>query len=138
KEKDPHSPVQKGLFHVLFLGVFDYSSAKSWAPVVAIRKTLKTNKLEAFIVSHTLWGIIMLTAFNLVVFGPKYGSILSLINFMISPVFAVGGVNGFAHWFGYKNHVYHDNSRNLGFVFPLNFLICGELDHNNHHAHPRS
>ncbi|MEX1100159.1 MAG: hypothetical protein WEB87_07025, partial [Bacteriovoracaceae bacterium] len=30
------------------------------------------------------------------------------------------------------------NSRNLGFVLPLNFLICGELDHNNHHAHPKS
>lgn len=138
RPKDPHSPVQKGIWHILFLGVFDYTKAKSSEPVLKIRKTLRKNKLEGFIARHTLLGLVLTTLFNLVVFGPTYGSILSLINFSISPIFAVGGVNGFAHWFGYKNHQYRDNSRNLGFVFPLNFLICGELDHNNHHAHPKS
>lgn len=136
--KDPHSPVQKGIWHILFLGVFDYTKAKSSEPVVKIRKTLKTNALERFIANYTLSGLVFMTLVNLVLFGPLYGSILSVINFSISPIFAVGGVNGFAHWFGYRNHNYKDNSRNLGFVFPLNFLICGELDHNNHHAHPRS
>ncbi|MBC76497.1 MAG: hypothetical protein CME64_10835 [Halobacteriovoraceae bacterium] len=136
--KDPHSPVQKGLMHILFLGVFDYTKAKNSEPILKIRKTLKRNKLEQFIADHTLLGLVLTTLFNLVLFGPFYGSIISLINFSISPIFAVGGVNGFAHWFGYKNHAYKDNSRNLGFLFPLNFLICGELDHNNHHAHPKS
>ena len=136
--KDPHSPVQKGIWHILFLGVFDYTKAKGSEPVQKIRKTLKRNKLEQFIADHTLWGLIIFTFFNLVMFGPFYGSLIALINFSISPIFAVGGVNGFAHWFGYKNHEYKDNSRNLGFIFPLNFLICGELDHNNHHAHPKS
>lgn len=138
KEKDPHSPVQKGIFHILFLGVFDYTKAKKSLPVSKIRKTLKRNKFEQFIADHTLMGVVSLTAFNLAVFGPKWGTIISLINFSVSPIFAVGGVNGLAHWWGYKNHNYPDNSRNLGFVFPLNFLICGELDHNNHHAHPKS
>jgi stearoyl-CoA desaturase (delta-9 desaturase) len=138
KEKDPHSPVQKGLMHVLFLGVFDYAKARESIPVMKIKNTIKRNKLEQFIADNSLVGVIILTTFNLIMFGPKYGSILSLINFLVSPVFAVGGVNGFAHWWGYKNHNYHDNSKNLGFVFPLNFLICGELDHNNHHAHPKS
>tara|TARA_B100001971_G_scaffold215192_1_gene259838 strand:- start:90488 stop:91573 length:1086 start_codon:yes stop_codon:yes gene_type:complete len=138
KKEDPHSPVQKGLLHILFLGVFDYSNAKTSEPVLRIRKTIRRNKLEQFIADHTLMGLVILTAFNLIMFGPLYGSILSVINFSVSPIFAVGGVNGFAHWVGYKNHNYHDNSRNLGFVFPLNFLICGELDHNNHHAHPTS
>lgn len=138
KEKDPHSPVQKGLMHVLFLGVFDYAYARGSEPVMKIRKTLKRNKLEQFIADHTLLGLIMLTAVNLVLFGPLFGTIISVINFSVSPIFAVGGVNGLAHWWGYKNHNYHDNSRNLGFLFPLNFLICGELDHNNHHAHPKS
>jgi len=63
---------------------------------------------------------------------------LALINFSISPLFAVGGVNALAHWLGYKNHKSGDNSRNIGFLFPLNFIICGELDHNNHHAHQKS
>jgi stearoyl-CoA desaturase (delta-9 desaturase) len=138
KPEDPHSPVQKGILHILFLGVFDYSKAKESEPVLRIRKTIRRNKFEQFIADHTLLGIVCLTLFNLLIFGPLYGSIISLINFSISPIFAVGGVNGFAHWFGYKNHNYHDNSRNLGFVLPLNFLICGELDHNNHHAHPTS
>ncbi len=138
KEKDPHSPVQKGLFHVLFLGIFDYAKARVSDPVVRIRKTIKRNKLEQFMADHTLLGAIILSAINLILLGPVYGTILSLINFSVSPIFAVGGVNGFAHWWGYKNHNYHDNSRNLGFLFPLNFLICGELDHNNHHAHPKS
>ena len=138
KEKDPHSPVQKGIWHVLFLGVFDYTRAKNSEPVRKIRKTLKRNKLEQFIADHTLMGLVILTTFNLIVFGPTYGSIISILNFSVSPIFAVGGVNGLAHWWGYKNHNYPDNSRNIGFLFPLNFLICGELDHNNHHAHPKS
>ena len=136
--KDPHSPVQKGLLHILFLGVFDYSKAKNSEPVLKIRKTLKRNKLEQFMADHSALGLGITTLFNLIMFGPFYGTIASLINFSISPIFAVGGVNGFAHWFGYKNHPFKDNSRNLGFLLPLNFLICGELDHNNHHAHPKS
>lgn len=138
KEKDPHSPVKKGLLHVLFLGIFDYAKARTSEPVIKIRKTLKRNKFEQFVADHTLTGAVILTAINLVLFGGFFGTIISLINFSVSPIFAIGGVNGFAHWIGYKNHNYHDNSRNLGFVFPLNFLICGELDHNNHHAHPKS
>lgn len=138
KEKDPHSPVQKGLLHVLFLGVFDYTKAKTSEPVLKIRKALKRNKVEQFLADYTLFGPVLLTLINLILFGSFYGSILSVINFSVSPIFAVGGVNGLAHWIGYRNHNYHDNSRNLGFFLPLNFLICGELDHNNHHAHPKS
>ena len=138
KEKDPHSPLHKGLIHALFLGVFDYTKAKSWPEVEKIKKTLPTNKLESFIHAHSFVGPTLLTILNLFVFGLFWGSVLSVINFLVSPLFAVGGVNALAHWWGYKNHVTEDNSRNLGFLFPLNFIICGELDHNNHHAHMRS
>ncbi len=137
-EKDPHSPVTKGLMHVLFLGVFDYTKAKSSPDVERIKKTIKTNKLEKFIYDNPFVGPAIMTVFLMIVFGPWWGAALSAINFMISPVFAVGGVNALAHWFGYKNHDYDDNSRNLGFIVPLNFLVCGEMDHNNHHAHQRS
>lgn len=136
--KDPHSPVHKGLMHVLFMGVFDYSDAKTWPEVMKIKKTIKINTLERFMHKNSFTGPIVLTTILMITFGPWWGSVLGLINFMISPVFAVGGVNALAHWFGYKNHDYDDNSRNLGFIFPLNFLVCGEMDHNNHHAHQRS
>jgi stearoyl-CoA desaturase (Delta-9 desaturase) len=136
--KDPHSPVQKGILHTLFLGVFDYTEAKSWPEVLKIKKTIPTNKLETFIHSNPFTGPYFFSLIMIVMFGPVWGAVISVLNFMVSPMFAVGGVNALAHWWGYRNHVTTDNSRNLGFLLPLNFIICGELDHNNHHAHMRS
>lgn len=138
QEKDPHSPVQNGIWHALFFGVFDYSKAKSWPEVERIKRTISTNKLEAFIHKHPFVGPFFMTLMLLIAFGPKWGALVAVLNFLVSPMFAVGGVNALAHWFGYRNHVTTDNSRNLGFLVPLNFIICGELDHNNHHAHMRS
>ncbi|HXH30453.1 MAG TPA: fatty acid desaturase [Bacteriovoracaceae bacterium] len=138
QEKDPHSPVQKGLLHVLFMGVFDYAEAKSWPEVMKIKKTIPTNKLEAFMHKNSFTGPFILTLIMIVLFGPIWGGVLGVLHFLISPIFAVGGVNAIAHWLGYRNHLTTDNSRNIGFIFPLNFLTCGEMDHNNHHAHMRS
>lgn len=138
QEKDPHSPKHKGLAHVFFLGAYDYTQAKDQPDVLKIRSRLSTTPFEVFMSKHQLMGPIITMALLMVSFGVKWGTILGVINFLISPVFAVGGVNAIAHWWGYKNHQTKDNSRNIGFLFPLNFLICGELDHNNHHAHQKS
>jgi stearoyl-CoA desaturase (delta-9 desaturase) len=138
QEKDPHSPLQKGLLHALFFGVFDYTKAKSWPEVEKIRRTIPTNKLEAYMYKNSFVGPVFLTFITIVMFGPLWGAGVAVLNFLVSPIFAIGGVNALAHWWGYRNHVTSDNSRNLGFLVPLNFLICGELDHNNHHAHMRS
>ncbi len=137
-EKDPHSPVQKGIWHVLFLGVFDYAEAKSWPEVMKIKKTIRTNRLEAFMHNNSFTGPFILTFIMILLFGPIWGGVIGILHFLISPVFAVGGVNAIAHWFGYRNHVTTDNSRNIGYLLPINFLVCGEMDHNNHHAHMRS
>lgn len=138
QDKDPHSPLKKGLWHALLLGVFDYTAAKSWPEVQKIKRTIPTNKLEAFMFRNSFTGPVILTGVTLVLFGPLWGLLISVLNFLVSPIFAIGGVNALAHWWGYRNHVTTDNSRNLGFLVPLNFIICGELDHNNHHAHMRS
>jgi stearoyl-CoA desaturase (Delta-9 desaturase) len=138
QEKDPHSPLKKGIWHAMFLGVFDYTKAKSWPEVEKIKKTIPTNKLEAYIHKHSFVGPFIMTLSMIFLFGPIWGGVVALLNFLVSPLFAVGGVNAIAHWWGYRNHVTTDNSRNIGFLFPLNFIICGELDHNNHHAHMRS
>lgn len=137
-DKDPHSPVTKGLAHVLFLGVFDYTKAKSNPDVLKLRAKLPENKMEAFYAKNLFLGPSIGVFLFMVVFGVKWGSLLSVVNFLISPIFAVGGVNALAHYFGYRNHRTNENSRNLGFIAPLNFMICGELDHNNHHAHQKS
>lgn len=138
QERDPHSPLHKGLAHALLLGVFDYTKAKSWPEIEKIKKTIPTNKLESFIHNNSYVGPVILTGLMLVLFGPIWGAVVAVLNFLVSPIFAVGGVNALAHWWGYRNHGTSDNSRNLGFIVPLNFIICGELDHNNHHAHQKS
>lgn len=138
QEKDPHSPLAKGIWHALFFGVFDYTKAKSWPEIERIKKTIPTNRLEAFMHNNSFVGPFILTLGIIALFGPLWGGLVAVLNFLVSPIFAVGGVNALAHWVGYRNHVTTDNSRNLGFLFPLNFLTCGELDHNNHHAHMRS
>lgn len=135
---DPHSPVQKGLARVFFLGVADYSRAKSDPEVLRIRKRLPVNALESYIANHLFIAPVLLGLILMVAFGPAWGLILMATTFLISPIFAVGGVNALAHWFGYRNYQSTDNSRNLGFLFILNWMICGELDHNNHHSHPSS
>ena len=138
KDLDPHSPVKKGFWHVFFKGALDFNDAKYSEPVQKIRKHIKLNRYEKFIAENSMFGPYVLTALILVLFGPIYGTIICLLNYVTSPLFAIGGVNALAHWWGYKNHKSGDNSRNIGFLFPLNFLTCGELDHNNHHGNQKS
>ena len=138
KPKDPHSPVQKGFWHVLLFGAIDYVEAKNSKDVVAIADRLPMSIFEVFLKDNMALGIIIMSVINFALFGLQWGWTFNIINYLISPIFAVGGVNTLAHWFGYRNHKSGDNSRNLGFVFPLNFMICGELDHNNHHGHQKS
>jgi fatty-acid desaturase len=136
--KDPHSPKHKGLLHVFFLGAYDFSLAKHWPEVLKIRNRLSASAYEKFIAENLFLAPILLSVGLMFVFGPLYGSILAIMNFAITPVFAVGGVNALAHAFGYKNYDSKDESRNLGFLFFLNWIIAGELDHNNHHKFPKS
>ncbi|NDG85039.1 MAG: hypothetical protein EBX52_08390 [Proteobacteria bacterium] len=136
--KDPHSPSQKGLARVFFLGALDYSRAKSDPEVLKIRARIPANSYERFISRNLLMAPIVMGAVFMILFGPAYGLTLSGLLFSISPVFAVGGVNALAHAFGYQNYDAKDESRNLGFLVPLNWIICGELDHNNHHKFPKS
>lgn len=140
KEKDPHSPVHKGFWHVFFLGSWDYNNAKAEEPVKRIKATMikHENRFERFIDNNSLFGPYMFTLILLILFGVQLGSIIAIVGFAVSPIFAIGGVNAIAHYIGYKNHKSGDNSRNIGFLVPLNFLICGELDHNNHHGNQKS
>jgi stearoyl-CoA desaturase (delta-9 desaturase) len=136
--KDPHSPSQKGLWHVFFFGALDYSRAKTWPEVLKIRARLPATPFEAYISRHLFQGPVFMGALLMVLFGPFFGSLLTAMIFSISPIFAVGGVNALAHAFGYQNYDSKDESRNIGFLFFLNWIICGELDHNNHHKYPKS
>ena len=138
QELDPHSPKHKGFARIFFLGVYDYVLAKEMPEVVKLRKKIPEDGFEAFLKNNPLIGPIFTASVLTIAFGPAWGALLALSTFAISPLFAVGGVNAIAHAVGYRNYRTTDESRNIGFLFPLNWMICGELDHNNHHAHPRS
>lgn len=138
QELDPHSPKHKGLWRIFFFGVYDYVVAKDLPEVVKLRKKIPEDRFEAFLKENPLIGPVFTASALTIAFGPAWGGLLSVLTFAISPLFAVGGVNAIAHAIGYRNYRTTDESRNIGFLFPLNWMICGELDHNNHHAHPRS
>ncbi len=138
KDKDPHSPVKKGFWRVFLFGAVDYAKAKNNPEVVRIKNNIEASKMDLFFEKHSFLGLGILSAFSIAGLGVAWGSLFSVLHFTISPLFAVGGVNALAHTWGYRNHDSKDNSRNIGFLVPLNFIICGELDHNNHHAVPRS
>ncbi len=137
-DKDPHSPKHKGFWHVFFMGAYDFTQAKAWPEVQKIRSRLSANAYEKFIGDHLFFAPIILSTALFFLFGPVYGSIFAVLNFIITPVWAVGGVNALAHAIGYSNYDAKDNSRNLGFLVFLNWIIAGELDHNNHHRFPKS
>ena len=60
------------------------------------------------------------------------------------PVFAAGIINGFGHWFGYKNFkrdeynldgsVKYPNVAFSSNIIPVGIIIGGEELHNNHHV----
>jgi stearoyl-CoA desaturase (delta-9 desaturase) len=138
QEKDPHSPKQKGLARIFFFGVYDYVVAKDDPEVLKIRRKIPEDRFEKILNDNPLLGPSVTAVTLTILFGPAWGGALALMTYAISPLFAVGGVNAIAHAWGYRNYQTTDESRNIGFLFPLNWMICGELDHNNHHAHPRS
>jgi stearoyl-CoA desaturase (delta-9 desaturase) len=101
-EKDPHSPKHKGFWHVFFMGAYDFTIAKSWPEVQKIRNKMTATPYENFIANHLFLAPIVLSAILFFLFGPLYGSIFAVMNFAITPLFAVGGVNALAHAVGYK------------------------------------
>ena len=81
------------------------------------------------------WGIAVMAAIDVLLFGPLAGAILWGVQMLWIPFWAAGVINGVGHWFGYRNHDVADASTN---IVPWGILIGGEELHNNHHADPHS
>jgi len=71
---------------------------------------------------------------DLVLFGWA-GAVVWLVQILWIPFWAAGVVNGLGHWWGYRNGETREFSTN---VVPIDFLVGGELLHNNHHLDPGS
>ena len=135
-EGDPHSPHIFGIWTVFFKGALLYNKASKDKQMVAqygvgtpddwIERNLYTP--------HSRLGITIMLIINLCLFG-LWGWLVWLVQLVWIPLWAAGVVNGFGHWWGYRNTDTKDFSRN---IVSWDFWVGGELLHNNHHADPAS
>jgi stearoyl-CoA desaturase (Delta-9 desaturase) len=133
--EDPHSPQVHGINKVLWLGVFLYVK-ESFAKETMERYGHGTpdDWIERNLYSRSAsYGVSLLLAINLLVFGIVPGLLIWLTQIAWIPFWAAGVINGVGHWFGYRNWQNEglDASRN---IVPWGILIGGEELHNNHHA----
>jgi len=133
---DPHSPKVYGIHNVLFKGALLYHEASKDKDMVNTYGTGTPNDwLERNIYTpHSRFGISILFLFNIWLFG-WIGAVIWGIQMIWIPFWAAGVINGLGHYWGYRNGVTKDNSRNIS---PWGIIIGGEELHNNHHLDPAS
>ena len=133
---DPHSPHVYGIGRVFFKGALLYHEAsKDSVMIDAYGVGTPADWLERHLYSaHSRLGIGILFVFNILVFS-WIGAVIWLIQMLWIPFWAAGVVNGLGHWWGYRNGVTKDHSRNIS---PVGLIIGGEELHNNHHLAPGS
>ena len=133
---DPHSPHVFGIWGVLFKGAALYHQvSKDENMIGAYGSGTPEDWIENNLYSvHSRLGIMLLLIFNFLIFG-WIGIIIWGVQMLWIPFWAAGVINGLGHWWGYRNGVTRDNSKN---IFPLGVLIGGECLHNNHHLDPAS
>ena len=133
---DPHSPIVFGIWRVLFSGALLYSEAsKDKKMVEQYGVGTPDDWVERNLYSKFPWlGIILLLHINLLCFS-LWGLLLWLVQMIWIPLHAAGIINGIGHWWGYRNGITKDNSRN---ILPWGIWIGGEELHNNHHLDPSS
>ena len=133
---DPHSPHVAGIWQVLFRGAWLYHEASKDRDMVNTYGRGSPNDwIERRVYSaHSKLGIGIMLAINLVIWG-WIGALIWGIQMIWIPFWAAGVVNGVGHWWGYRNGITTDHSRNL---VPWGIVIGGEELHNNHHLDPAS
>jgi len=136
-EDDPHSPRILGINRVLFTGVVLYVQ-ESHKPQTMERYGHGTPEdwMERNVYTPlNKWGILLLAALDIWLFGLIPGALIYGIQVGWIPFWAAGVINGLGHYWGYRNFQTEDDSTNMS---PWAFWIGGEELHNNHHAYPTS
>lgn len=133
---DPHSPHVYGICKVFFKGAWLYNeAAKDKIMVSTYGSGCPTDWVERNLYSaHSRLGIGLVLVLNTWLWG-WWGPLIWLIQMAWIPFWAAGVVNGVGHWWGYRNGITKDNSRNIS---PWGIVIGGEELHNNHHLNPAS
>ncbi|HZO00947.1 MAG TPA: fatty acid desaturase [Burkholderiales bacterium] len=133
-EEDPHSPQVHGINRVLWLGVFLYvKEAYNDETLQRYGHGTPDDWIERKVYTpHSMSGVLVLLAADLLVFGVVPGALIWLTQIAWIPFWAAGVINGVGHFFGYRNYdQVPDASTN---IVPWGILIGGEELHNNHHA----
>jgi len=136
-DEDPHSPRILGIKKVLFTGVVLYVH-ESHKPETMTRYGHGTPEdwLERNVYTPlNKWGIVLLAALDIWLFGLVPGALIYGIQVGWIPFWAAGVINGIGHYWGYRNFQTDDDSTN---IVPWAVWIGGEELHNNHHAYPTS
>lgn len=134
QDGDPHSPHVEGINTVMWKGALLYNKAsKDRAMVQSYGVGTPDDWLERNLYSkHSRLGIAIMLLIDLYFFH-LWGWLVWGVQMIWIPFWAAGVVNGYGHWFGYRNTDTKDKSTNL---VPWGIVIGGEELHNNHHANP--
>ncbi len=131
KEGDPHSPVLRGLWTVLFGNFFFYRrEARNAAVVRKYTPDWKDDALDRlpFMNYAFLGGL----AVFILMFGAAWGTAAYFIQAVVY-ILLNSAINSVCHMVGYRN--FDNQATNLRW---LAMITAGEGLHNNHHEYPTS
>jgi stearoyl-CoA desaturase (delta-9 desaturase) len=133
---DPHSPQTRGIETVFWGGTELYrTEAKNEETLEKFGRGTPDDWIERNLYSRFSWeGVGLMLVVNLMLFGAA-GLTIWAVQMAWIPVMAAGVINGFGHYWGYRNFACADASTN---IVPWGILIGGEELHNNHHAYGTS
>ncbi|TNF59713.1 MAG: acyl-CoA desaturase [Burkholderiales bacterium] len=136
REGDPHSPVIFGIRKVFWEGAELYrAESRNQETLQRYGHNTPTDWIERNLYSrYTKLGVSLMLIIDVALFG-ALGLTVWAIQMAWIPVTAAGIINGFGHYWGYRNFEAADASTN---VSPWGILIGGEELHNNHHTYPTS
>jgi stearoyl-CoA desaturase (delta-9 desaturase) len=133
---DPHSPVTRGIDTVFWKGSELYrAEAKNLETLAKYGHNTPDDWIERHLYTRYSWqGVGLMLIINLALFG-AIGAAVWAVQMAWIPITAAGIINGFGHYWGYRNFEAVDASTNIS---PWGVIIGGEELHNNHHTYPTS
>lgn len=137
-EKDPHSPkYSTGIVNMMmrtnriYMGVYNGTLQVEDKFTKNIPDWPVFDKWALSWMSSVIWSCIYIGYY--VLFATEWWMYLFLpVHIVMGPIHGTI-VNWFAHKYGYINFKMNNTSKNL---LPFDFLMLGELYHNNHHKFP--
>ncbi len=131
EEGDPHSPLLRGMWTVLFGNFFLYrNEISNRATIRKYTPDWKNDPLDK--IPHTNFGSLGGLAIFMLMFGWAWGAAAWGLH-VVAYILLNSMINSLGHTVGYRN--YENQATNLQWVA---LLTGGEGLHNNHHEYPTS